>query len=74
MIAEQVVQRSVRPHGDALTARIVILGDSSIRHFVVTAHKIGGVRADAHIEDGFYPLVVAVVNEGCVYKDRCRGR
>jgi len=49
MVSEQVVQRAVLPHRYSLRACIVILGDRAVGHFVVSAHKVGGVRADAHV-------------------------
>ena len=57
MIAEQVVQRPIFAHGDALSLGIIVFGDDSIRHFVVSAHEIGGGQF------GFYVTAIAVISE-----------
>ena len=60
MIAEHEVECTTAPHGDALRACVVILGDNTVGHFVVIAHEVGGGGTEIRRQHRFDALSVAV--------------
>ena len=63
MIREQVVESPILAHGDASPTGVVIFGDDSIRHLVMSAHEVGRCRTEIGGQDGFHAPAVAVVGE-----------
>ena len=61
MVAEQPVEGAACPHGDACTARQVVLGHYPNAAFIMAAHEQGGGRS----YDRFFPISVAIVGECC---------
>ena len=79
MVSEQVVERPILAHivplrdGDASRTGVVIFGDDSIRHLVMSAHEVGRCRTEIGGQDGFHAPAVAVVGEDRGGEDSARG-
>ena len=45
MIGEHVIKCTILPHGNALSATVVVFGDDAACLFIVVANEVGGDRA-----------------------------
>ncbi len=64
MIAKREEDSTSASHRNALRASIVILGDHTVRYFVMRTHEISGCRAKVGRHCRLDPLPIAVVGEG----------
>jgi hypothetical protein len=73
VIAQQVLQRAIRPHRDALGTGIVVFCDRGNRllpHSFVMSPDIE--RVDRAIDRRFHPLAIAIIKERRILEGRRR--
>lgn len=70
MIAEHEVECTTASHGNALCTCIIILGDDTIGHFVVSTNEVCCGCAEISCHHGFGTLTIAVVRKVCVGENK----